>query len=274
MRKGILLLMLLSASASAEELNLTPSTTPIPDELQYQENPIDPLCFVEMDQHTHISDLTKCGVEAEKNREISNYNSNFLKKGFVGYDYAWSTDTNLPAATGYGYYRYLGKADDYDIVYVVSSGGGSGQFSAIDLVKRTGDKILVEPINDGDRCNNGITQVKNENNSLVYTVNMTPYDFIRLTKINPHQLKPSDLETCASCCAATVVFTRDLKNIMSEKMNYVDLDSYSRENTPSDQPYQACFNKLVTTYKKNGQTHLNNDQLQGFMKEFNEKCIV
>lgn len=245
-----------------------------PQELMYQQKPIDPMCFEEVEGATHTALLEECGVSAEKGRHMSGYTDNLLRQGYTGYDYK-EKDTG-PVA-GYSYYKVIGKLNGGELIYTINSGGGSGEFTALRWVTRKGDTLTVETLNQGDRCNNGIENAVAGKGEVTYQVNMTPYDFFVLTNDNPHHLRAyDDLPACAACCAAKAIFSRPLdKNYQKEKLVAVDFSHYSLN--PTDDPnatrYQLCFNKLISESKAKGQTAFNSQELHAFTKNFNQVCF-
>jgi hypothetical protein len=235
-----------------------------PDSLIYQNKPLDPLCITEFNS-TH-SALNQCG-SVQQGLKISGYNSNLMRKGFVGFDFQ---ENDKYPSRGYSYYKPFGVINGAAIVYSVSSGGGSGEFTAIQLVKRTDNNIKVTVLNGGDRCNGGISDVIRDHNTLTYSVSITPFDFLILANDNPHHLKAyHDLLACAACCAGKAVFARHDDNFSKEKLLYVDFNHYALagwSNSPS------CFDSLIQNYLKQGKTRFNPQELQAFTQKFNQVC--
>jgi hypothetical protein len=159
-------------------------------------------------------------------------------------------------------------------LYTANNGGGSGDFTTIDLYSRKdADTAISKTIVGGDRCNGGVGDAKEKDHHLQYSVNVTAYDFLGLAKNNSHQLKAyDDLASCAVCCAAKAIYEVDAK--LKPKLLYVDLGKNAKVNEmPEQGKYQACFNKIFAAYVSDGKNKLDEVQLTQFVKQFNEACI-
>lgn len=244
-----------------------------PNKLLYANQPIDPLCFEQKEN----TSLKNCGISTNREDKITGHNQKLLNEGFVGFDYVWS-DTKNPSyqAQSYSYYKAFPLQNDTYLIYSVYSGGGSGSFSALHIVKRTGDDLKINTLTVGDRCNGGIENVKLKNKIFSYDVNITPFDFLTIANDNPHQLQAYDaLAACAACCAGTASYERpqDFAN-GEEKLISAHLNSSPEDITGMSQgTYQACFNQIYIQYKKSGKDVLNSQELKKFTQLFNQQCV-
>jgi hypothetical protein len=221
--------------------------------------------------------LLTCGLKAEPDEKVSGHDKSMLEKGYVGFDYEWVDDKGKPQSKGFSYYKAFANPDHSYTIYTISSGGGSGQFSSLVLVKRVGDELDLKTLAGGDRCNNGIYDVKQNGKSLTYNVNMTAFDFLALSKQNPRKLEAyGDLAACAACCLGSVTIERDLspKTIENEKVVAVNLDRELSDITETNQgKYQVCFNKLMIDTMKSGKKSLSESELAALMQKFNTQCV-
>jgi len=169
----------------------------------------------------------------------------------------------------YFYYSHLGPKDGSDLLFVETSGGGSGLFSEIIGIKRTGN-ILQYARNyaGGDRCNGGISSAKLANGQLSYDVSLTPSDLILMgdknAKFRPYQ----DLAAGAMNCVADL-HMRD-ETVMGVTLTERDLPATGG----SGETYQACFNDFYRRAVIQGGAEMNVAQLQAFAKGFVRTCIV
>ncbi len=245
-----------------------------PEGLLFRNKPIDSLCIFEGTKITNAIELNQCGVTSEKGRMIDGYEDSLIAKNYVGYDYVWPME-GVGLARGFSYYKPYGKVGENYIIFAINNSGGSGEFTAINLVKREKDALRVQTLLEGDRCNNGIDEVTNENNKLTYTVNITAFDFLEIAKDNPNNLQAyRDLESCAACCKATAIFERDLAKFEDEKLSYIDLDAYALDSSSRQGKYQTCFDELMAKYKTAGKSHLTLNDLKEFTREFNDTCVI
>lgn len=244
----------------------------IPKVMMFQGKPIDALCFGALigmnGKENPKVDLSQCSKEI-KQYKIEEPDQDLIKEGFTGINYS-SKDPDSPWG-GYAYYKYLGKHDNDDIIYFLQNTGGSGTFSHIILLKREGDALkLVENLVSGDRCNDGIAKAKFENNQIFYTINITPFDYIPISKENIKIEPYDDLANCAACCQGTADFVYDFKN---HNLVKIDLGELSDETAQTQGQYQACFNGLIGEKIKNGQQQITEPELKLLVKDFKERCM-
>lgn len=223
----------------------------LPDLLTYDDNPIDPLCIFEAAQKNGTANLGQCGLNAEEGRKKTDENPVLKDRGFIGYDYSWKM--NGFSAHGYSYYKPYGKLGDAAIVLSLNNSGGTGQFSSLNVITRDNDQIHVESYNGGDRCNQGIIDMKRVKGKLRYTINLTSYDLLSLAYGHPDHLNAVDgLSLCAVCCIATAVLERPVSPAFGhEKLLYIDLSAYAESIGQASAPTkeQACFESLLQQYK-------------------------
>lgn len=237
----------------------------LPTDLLYAGKPIDPLCIYQMESNVLTVALNNCGVQTDSNLKVTGHNNTLIKKGYIGYDYTWSSHHNLRAAS---YYKYIGKINNNYILQTLNNSGGTGNFSAIYLVKRQKDMLTVQTIAIGDRCNGGIENASVKNQTLTYKMNLTPYDLFDLARNNPHALNAySDLAACAICCVATATMEREVTNkISEEKLKSIELGKTS----PTQGKYEACFNRLLDAYKNK---ILRQTEIKQLVSQFNDQCF-
>jgi len=251
---------------------LTPAAmASVPAELMYLNKPVDPLCFFDMESDSDQIVLKKCGIAKEK-VQIKGQNADLLKKGFIGFNWQ-STDTSY-ASQGSSYYKWFDAGNKAWWVYTLNNGGGSGDFTAINLVRRESpDSLSLKSVAGGDRCNGGVQDVSVSNNRLTYSVNLTAADFLPLANDNPHKLEAyDDLSACAVCCTAKAFYEVDTN--LKPKLTYVDISGHGSNPDELSQQgrYQACFNKLFVAYVNKGEVKLDSSKLKAFVKEFNQTC--
>jgi hypothetical protein len=246
--------------------------TDLPKDLSYQGKPIDPLCFSLVGENkSNQIDLSKCGLSFEKYSPIVP-NDAMKKQGFIGFD--WEDKQQTYTTYGYSYYKYFNAEPGAYWVYSVNNTGGSGSFSMLMLVKRLNDHTLsYKPYFGGDRCNGGIANVKgDENGQMKISVNLTPYDVINPDGENASKLAAyDDLAACAACCIAKAnyVISKDKSQFQGISLN----NFQPKDALPEQGKYQHCFNQLVKDYLKRGQKNLNEQQVKGFISDFNKKCL-
>lgn len=241
----------------------------LPSDLVFENKPIDSLCFFDNENISDKIDLNNCGAAKQK-FAIKDQNEHLLKQGFIGYN--WQ-DTAYPESPGgYSYYKFFPTANAQYWIYSVNSGGGSGEFTAIQLVKRiTPESLFVKGITGGDRCNGGVTDVSEKSGALTFNVNLTPSDFISLSKLTINNVKPyDDLAACAACCFGKASYTVTPDDLNPKFNQFIIEQNIKLEELPQQGKLQACFNKLFVS---NNKFNLTEADIVKLVEQFKEKCI-
>lgn len=242
-----------------------------PVNLMIEDKPIDALCFFNLESDKSEVNLKHCGLKKEK-YVMKGQNADLIKKGYIGYN--WQDPELQGAMQGYSYYRYFKASNHQFWLYTVNSGGGSGDFTAINLVKRkNADSLEVKTLKSGDRCNGGIQNVLSKENKLLFSVNLTAYDLVALSKRLSKSVKAyDDLASCAVCCVAKAYY--EVSANAAPILKFVDLgQNRNIKELPEQGARQACFNKLFVSFINTGVTRLNSDQLSLFVDKFNKLCV-
>lgn len=242
----------------------------VPKELMFHNKPIDALCFFNMKDNSNETNLNQCGRTKEK-YTVTGRENKLIEKGYIGYN--WHDSATPGAIQGYSYYKYFNAGDNQYWLYTVNSGGGSGEFTAVYLLKRKNtDTLEIKVLSAGDRCNGGLQDVAELNNELSFSVNLTAYDFITLAKKTSPSVKPyDDLAACAVCCVAKAYYKLKLNE--QPQLNYVALENMNAEEMPQQGTRQPCFNKLLASYGAAGKAQLKQNLLDEFAVQFNQKCM-
>lgn len=239
-----------------------------PDDFLYHKQPISPICF----QQTGIVNLATCSAMIAGSK-ITGSNSELQSNGFVGFDYTYPDEhdkTTLRQA--YSYYTvFSNPINNNYTVFSQYSLGGDGEFTALYLATRSGNSLNLQLLATGDRCNHGIHDVKAQDKILSYSVNLTPYDFLKMTNRNFYNLSPlDDLGACPTCCEASAVHQLDLQNPTNDQIVIVNIDPNANVTQGRLQP---CFNTIMANYKQNSKLHLSVQQISDFAFVFNATCV-
>lgn len=242
----------------------------IPTDLTYLGKPIDALCFFVSE--SPIINLQKCGIINQRYK-IKRINNHLQKKGFIGFDWE-NPDTNFHAE-GYSYYQYFPAKDHSYWIYSINNGGGSGEFTTIYQVKRRDATTLsIKSLIGGDRCNGGLSNVKDINHHLIMDINLTPHDLIAIDPGSTKHIKAyEDLAACAICCVAKARL--ELNNDDQLIMKYVVFNEIANVNElPKQGTYQACFNQLFIASLKNHKDHFTQAEVKHFAEKFVKVCVI
>lgn len=246
----------------------------------YNGAPIDPSCVDAIlnfngEIGTQTAYLATCGAAPEKGTITTN------DYGFITDEYARDmSDPEFPggAPMGYGSYRVVASNGNDFILQTLMSGGGSGNFGDVIMVRKNGDSLqLVKDIAGvGDRCNMGISSAVFEKGMLTYDRNVTPYAIQLLatgedpTTDNVYK-KYRDLADSAASCYATAEYSYDLA---TDKDSFVSMNDETEglEEATGGNKTQKCFNALYLTAMGVGGT-LDREHLSELGKAVETKCL-
>ena len=187
----------------------------------------------------------------------------------IGFDYVEKDDREM--SEPYFYYRFLGLYEGRSILFIVSSGGGTGRFTNLIALDRKG--FMLEPTTEiagGDRCNGGLSNASLAGGKLTYDADITPYDLINLAGAHLQLEAYKDLEASAASCVATV-------HNVDGSWTSVTLTNPDLEDTSGwTEQYrdQSCFNQVYRGYVARHQTELDRDGVARFAKSFADSCIA
>ena len=246
--------------------------TQLPKSLLYDGKPIDALCFA---QNDGVISLPSCGIPLDPHLIKINEIKMKPEKEWFGYGFKIK---DAGPTQGYSYYRAIAHVNNKYILFTVNNGGGSGEFTALKTVVRKGNKLITHTLQAGDRCNGGLSKIKKNANEISYDINITPFDLLTISNNNIHHLKAyEDLVSCAVCCAGKIHASRSLQtHYEKEEIKFIDLSGYSLDEGGygADKPYQLCFNSLITRYKSINKLIFTRQELNRFIREFNQKCVA
>lgn len=268
------ILCLMIPNAVPNALAQTNDGTSIPNDFFYQNQPIDPFCvskLANIDQ-TKAEPVNIDECSKHKEVEFENINEQLTKNKFFGFDYKEKLPTGY-MAHGYNYYKYLGKIDNLHILYSIQNGGGSGEFTALFLARRTGNYIhLAKMIAYGDRCNGGLSDVSVKDKKILYSQALTPFDLVSLSNKKSEKLQAyEDLASCAVCCIAKGIY--EYSDDQSKLTSILINKDAGNNNASVQGKFQPCFDQLIKEYKANSKDKLTLPELDEFVAKFNETCV-
>jgi hypothetical protein len=251
-----------------------PAAAPASQALIINGAAVSPLCFVNMggDEHPPVYPTQNCGGTqyiADTSRP-SPLSPDFISTPYLYSDPA-TPEEKYPGLVGY---KFLGDYRGLKAVQTIENGGGSGTFTAVQLLRpeKDGTLSIIKTLAGGDRCNGGISEAFMNGRTLVYSVSLTPYDFLSVADYNPKKLEAyDDLEACAVCCYGQLQYVdgRPRTVIFDETA----LDRIQRV-PEEEQTMQSCFDEVFTKAVKSGQTALPMDGIRDFVVEFTTTCTT
>lgn len=166
-------------------------------------------------------------------------------------------------------YRVVGRLGPEWLVEWRWSGGGTGRFSGLQLVRLEGDTLRVgRSLASGDRCNGGLVSAALTKGHVHYSVVVTPLDVLAATaEGRALGLSEKALESSALSCAATLEFEGDalLAMVLSEPLE-------DRAGWTERFGAQACFNRVHRRFVEEKRARLEGATLEDFARAFRSTC--
>lgn len=169
-------------------------------------------------------------------------------------------------------YRVVGSVGDDWLVSWSWSGGGSGRFTGLSVlrVSKSGVLRVVKSITGGDRCNGGLAKVSIEKGAVRFAVHATPIDVVSATpEGRALALDSLQLEVSAMSCFATIEY-------LDGALAAATLEA----DAPEDRPgwtdryrLQGCYNALQRDYAMRGKLSLDRAAFVDFVTAFRRKCV-
>lgn len=247
------------------------AVAPLPPEMMYQGQPIDPMCFQLPAEQTAAADMPLADCRGDDMVAAPDAALQPDAEGAVGYQFGYTEGEVDPVMSGVVKYYYLGLIGGNPAVLTVFNGGGSGTFTNLATFARSGDSVrLVKNYASGDRCNGGVAGAAVKDGVLSYRLNATPYDLIALGSEGEAPVAAyDDLEASASSCFATVLY-------QDQTPVGVTLDAKAAVDQPewtNKYPHQACFNALQREYIESGRQNLSMGDIARFTADFRARCL-
>lgn len=203
-------------------------------------------------------------------------------------DSSFEVEEPDPAAvmgTPFDSYEILGRDGARFAIATLSSGGGTGRFTDLMIVRKSGARLVAEKIllRGTDRCNGGLWDAKLDGSLLIWSENLTPSDLIEFGGIKSLTAY-KDLEASASSCVATRNMAYDMKSGDAHMVSITLQPGYGqgnsngriedREGWTEQYAHQHCFNTFYNGYVFDGRTELDPAQLKAFADGFASACLV
>ena len=266
MKSGLLLFGLLLASPFAAQQIATGNAAA--QQFVYMGKPIHPFCVdfpLEGSSRPGPFPLAKCSdtrvVAASK------------LDGWLEAEYPRKDGDFFISQPPYISYRVLAKKGDRFLIATESSGGGSGQFSALFWVRLTSDQIgVAKDEKGGDRCAGSLSGYAMEGRDIGFNVDTPADQIVALSGIPFDKSITDQLRSGYRDCDGAAHYRYDLAR---EKMQFSSLKLNVPDPPASDAPDpQSCFDRLVVAYGRKKQTVLNPEGLKKFGHDFAAKCTT
>lgn len=265
-------IVLAALSACKEERTLTP--TPVDPALVVGGAPVDPLCFIQTggseEAPSYATQNCGGGEYVADTENPAPLDDEFVSRGYFFVDAAMP-EQKFPGFIGY---KYLGEYRGLKAIQIIENGGGSGIFTSVQLLRpeKDGTLRLIQTLAGGDRCNGGIAESFMDKRTLVYDVNLTPFDFLTVAEYNPRQLQAyDDLDSCAVCCYATLRFVNGQAESVSLNPE-APLSSEGGED--AEKTLQTCFDRAFGDRIAAQKINMSLKEFKKFVVSFHGMCTA
>lgn len=227
----ILVMPAVNAHAKMEE---TPDTARGMPRLLWQMTDVPPPC---------LDALYPMGEAAPPSVDIPSCSKDDSGKPWPSETEGFGLTTHYGDEDGFAAYHVVGIIPEGTVVETLVSGGGTGLFSGVAIVKVDGDKLVsMRTFDGGDRCNGGVHASRIEGGKVVVENNITPGDFTAIAYGDSHGVNAYDdvIASAASCVGQTVSVDGTITQII------LDPEALAFGLSDEDDkryPLQKCFNK-------------------------------
>lgn len=199
-----------------------------------------------------------------------------LKENKIGYSYQYQDPDLASQGQSYDVYKVIADLGEHQyLVLVESSGGGSGQFTNLFVMKRSGDFIQnMKEIAGGDRANGGIVSADYKDGLVTVVEQATPFlvfsTVLSLTDVNNPLVQldnPGNLMDCAACDAGEITLTGKIDEKLTPVSLTLLVDNDNNDNNSKPDTLQGAFDKTVNDYRQKGKTTLNSEEMGTFVKQ-------
>lgn len=243
-----------SAEARVKLFTVDEIAASYPPEMLYNGKPLSPACVAASNPTegpTVPQDLKTCDQPPEGAKIPNGLQSSTSR--FISYSYECAE-----GYCGYAGYRYLGKVDGGFALETLVNGGGTGQFSSIVILKRTGDTITTDLVQEtGDRCDGGIVRAAAKNGVLEYAYNVTLSELYNAYKTTEAFSPPAG---SAQDCAGVIV-RKDGK--------LQTIEFYRSKEQLDNDP--ACFAQAYRDQKRTSNA-MTEEQMKEFFRNVENIC--
>ncbi len=178
----------------------------LPPSLVFRGHPIDPLCLTGFEEEP-VEDLKDCTAPSDILRQDGGGALVADAEGWYGYSFKYADMADYPPQAWAGW-RYLGDVDRGPVVETRFSGGGTGWFTAVHILRRDDDALrIVETLAGGDRCNGGVVGAAVVDGRVLTASSLTPFDLVAWAlreEGGPPLADDAQLAYCAICCVGAV----------------------------------------------------------------------
>lgn len=245
----------------------------VPEALRVDGAPIDPFCFQRAEAVVAVTGCLDADMTV-KEPQPDFADGADAADGWVERVYAYADmEPDLLGSEAYAAYRAVGEVPAGLVVETRSSGGGTGQFSSVMIVRREGDSLVTVDVPfGGDRCNGGIDSVTVEDGQVAASVNITPYDLLAIAYgAEPPAEAYDDIVACAVCCIGTAAWRDATPVSVTLGMDGEPTQPFAE---PDAMPLQGCLDSLLAA--RGAHEHpvtLDRAALEALAADFGALCL-
>lgn len=195
----------------------------------------------------------------------------------------WVTDFETDPETGrspfFAYAAFAGPAGGSElyVLAIMFNKDETTDISNIILLQKIGSQLgLLRSWEEGSACDGGIINPRLEEDSFMYSRELTPSRLLDLAVGVPLAIDPHvDLEGTGESCyaAANYVYSlsQDREDLVSVRL--YDEPVQDEKGRTERFRYQSCFNRVFNDYLAQGKTALLPREVDEFAARFRDECV-
>ncbi len=195
----------------------------------------------------------------------------------------WVTDFEADPETGrspfFAYAAFAGPAaaPEIYVLAIMFNKDETTDVSNVILLQKNGSQLgLLRSWEEGSACDGGIINPRIEEDSFMYSRELTPSRLLDLAVGVPLAIDPHvDLEATGESCYAAAIYvysvSQDREDLVSVRL--YDEPAQDEKGRTERFRYQACFNRVFNDYLARGKTALLPKEVDEFAARFRDECV-
>ncbi len=207
-------------------------------------------------ENTALDPRLFCPFASDKTPIATTSDADMISAGYIGSSYKLIADGNT--LEGAAYYKIVAKMPDGVIVESRCALGGDNTLSSLFYVGYDSSGLHIRNIYGGEVGDGEVLVIKQQANTLFYTVSLPIAHLLSLVQIDPNTIKPKKT-VCKTCMFATETFSRTLEPTLGSQQTVaieINQQALHDQNT--------CMVDVAYMSKQHNQIMIKPHELQTF----------